>query len=135
MAKTYSTMTPEEQAMMISASLEFIRTVTTVYGSEEGMNLWGTLADSIDPDLKGELFFGMIIGKYGKNLVTIRKVNTNNVINIIKAIRTATVMGHKEAKDCYDYARDRGPKTIECKDQDVATWLIKELVNFGCAAI
>lgn len=135
MTKTYATMQPEEQAAMIAASLTFMRTVTNIYGAEAGMELWGSLADSVDPDLKGELFFGMITGKYGKNLVTINKVDTNNAVNIIKAIRTATGMGLKEAKDCYDYARDKGPKTIESVDYKIATGLIHALAGFGCIAI
>jgi hypothetical protein len=67
------------------------------------MKLWGQIASVLDPELKGAIFFALLTGESGSR-VTIRDYERNNTnkVSIIKAIRTVTGLGLKEAKDLSD---------------------------------
>jgi hypothetical protein len=86
--------------------MHFMRAITEAYGSEEGMKLWDTIASTLDPDIKGKIFFAMLTGEYNDRLtiqldMTMYRTHVPRVEGI-KAIRTVTGMGLKEAKDLHD---------------------------------
>jgi len=54
----------EHKEPIICAGMEFMRSITECYGSEEGMKLWDAIASTLDPSVKGEIFFAMISGQY-----------------------------------------------------------------------
>jgi hypothetical protein len=85
-----------------------MKVVTEIYGSEKGMDLWATIVDTIDDNLKGDIFFGMISGKYVANSVTITKCSPTDFVQMIKVVRTYTGMGLKDAKDLCDLLRNNG---------------------------
>ena len=88
---------------IVTSGINFMRDITEAYGAEDGMKLWGQIASVLDPDVKGQIFFALLTGESGSR-VTIRdyeRTNTNKV-SIIKAIRTVTGLGLKEAKDHAD---------------------------------
>jgi hypothetical protein len=89
---------------IITNGLHFMRSITEAYGAEEGMRLWDTIASTLDPDLKGEIFFAMISGTHNDTIV-LKRSNTSTITNrvaAIKEIRTWTGYGLKEAKDTSD---------------------------------
>ena len=97
-------MTSEDQRNnIISSGLHFMRSITEAYGAEEGMRLWDTIASTLDPNLKGEIFFAMLTGTHNDTIV-LRSVapNTDRVARI-KEIRNWTGYGLKEAKDASDW--------------------------------
>ena len=49
---TTITKDPELRDRLISSSITFMQTVTEVYGPEKGMELWGTIAETVDDNLK-----------------------------------------------------------------------------------
>jgi hypothetical protein len=115
--RDYAELDEEEKVMLVSSSLGFIRSVTEVWGPEKGMELWETISGTISVDLKGDLFFGMITGKYSLRGVTFTNLDpiamSNNFINMIKAVRTATGWGLKDAKDFCDAVKAGEVKTVE----------------------
>jgi len=129
----FDALSPESQDRLINSSLNLMRDLTEIHGSERGMALWDKISEVLGNDLKGKLFFGMISGHYSFNGVMFTKTNTNSPVPAIKAIRTATGAGLKEAKDIYDYVRDVGPKRIECKGESRLR-LLQELRESGNTA-
>ena len=101
----------EHKAEIIQSGMNFMRAITEAYGTDEGMKLWDTIASTLDPDIKGQIFFAMLTGEYN-NIITINSHQTGaNRIAMIKAIRVVTGLGLKEAKDLSDDLS--GGKTIK----------------------
>ena len=128
-------MIPEDfREEIIGNSIAFMKSITDAYGTEEGLKLWDTIADTLDPDLKGEVFFALLSGEYGGN-ITIRAVTIPyQKIPAIKALRSwdKNRMGLKEAKDAIEMVElQRKPFKfmVHAKDRHQA---IKELRNTGC---
>jgi hypothetical protein len=98
-------MIPEEHKQdIIQSGINFIRSITEAYGSDEGMRLWETMADTLDPSIKGHIFFAMLTGEYN-SVISIYKSDTHaNKVTMIKALRTVDKrrLGLKEAKDMCD---------------------------------
>jgi hypothetical protein len=94
------------EANILQSGIHFMRHITQAYGAEEGMKLWDAIASTLDPDIKGKIFIAMLLGEYNDTL-TIRldmvkyRVHVQRVEGI-KAIRTVTGLGLKEAKDIHD---------------------------------
>lgn len=87
---------------IISTCISFLKSITEAYGQETGLELWDTISNTLDPDVKGQIFFAMLCGQDG-NTITIRGFHpTANKVAIIKAIREVTGLGLKEAKDISD---------------------------------
>ncbi len=85
---------------IINEGIHFMRSITECYGPEEGMKLWDQIVSVLDPSVKGEIFFAMLMGNYGRR-IKISGIVANRVA-AIKAIRTVTGLGLKEAKDLND---------------------------------
>lgn len=86
---------------IIRSGISFMQRITDAYGSDEGMKLWDTIASTLDPDIKGEIFFALLTGKFN-SVVTIHSFSGTDRLTRIKAIRTVTGLGLKEAKDLSD---------------------------------
>ena len=112
-------MIPEEHKnSVISSGLHFMRSITEAYGVEKGMQSWETIADTLDPDLKGEIFFAMLAGTHN-NMIIIRGVDPSaNAVSCIKEIRNWTGFGLKEAKDAHDLVRSGKSVKIEVKPSE-----------------
>lgn len=87
---------------VIQSGINFMRSITEAYGTDDGMKLWDTIASTLDPDVKGEIFFAMLTGEYN-NIISISSYQPGlNRVGMIKAIRAVTGLGLKEAKDLSD---------------------------------
>ena len=98
-------MIPEEhKAAVISNGLHFMRAITEAYGAEEGMKLWDSIATTLGPDVKGEIFFAMISGTYNNRIRLDGADKYANKVEVIRAIRSVDSrnLGLKEAKDISD---------------------------------
>lgn len=103
-------MIPEgHKESIIQSGLNFIRSITEAYGTDEGMKLWDNIADTLDPDIKGHIFFAMLTGEYNSNITVSGHNGNADRIVMIKTIRNVDVRGLslKEAKDmiCNDLAK------------------------------
>ena len=96
---------------IIQSGINFMRSITEAYGTDEGMRLWDAIANTLDPDIKGQIFFAMLTGDYnGVVSISGAQAGSDRVWRI-KSIRSVTGMGLKEAKDLSDLL-DSG-KTIK----------------------
>jgi hypothetical protein len=102
------TISDENMDAIVSDGIAFIRSITTAYGSETGMELWETIADTLDPDVKGKIFFALLTGSHEDRVTLSGAVAGSNKIICIKLIRQYTGLGLVEAKDAYEQAGDYG---------------------------
>jgi hypothetical protein len=107
-------MMPDDQRNnIISSGLHFMRSITEAYGADEGMRLWETIANTLDPNLKGEIFFAMIAGTHNDTIMLRGVCASTDRVARIKEIRNWTGYGLKEAKDTSDWVE--AGKTIQLK--------------------
>lgn len=130
--REFNDLTTDEKSRAVGDSIALMRTLTEIWGSDRGMELWEKISEAIGDDIKGEIFFGMIAGRYHPRALFIKTAATYNLVSMIKAIRSATGMGLKESKDLCDLVKNEGPQKLECPDSDSAKLLAKELRNLGC---
>lgn len=129
--RDYVSLTAEEKHQLIHDSLCLMRTLTELWGSDAGILLWEKISEAIGNDAKGEIFFGMVTGKYMPGVVVINSAS-NDFVGMIKAVRNSTGVGLKEAKDLCDAVRNIGPQKINCGDRKQAEKLARELESLGC---
>jgi hypothetical protein len=118
-------MIPEEHKdAVIANGLHFMRSITEAYGADEGMRLWETIAGTLDPDVKGQIFFAMLTGTHN-NRIVLRRVgpNTDRVARI-KEIRNWTGLGLKEAKDASDMVELGKPMSLTVRPQDYSVAVV-----------
>lgn len=101
----------EQSDYIVSESISFIRAITSVYGSEEGMKLWETIADTLDPSIKGKTFFAMLTGSHEDRVTLSGYAAGANKIACIKIIRQYTGYGLVEAKNAYE-STEYGQKVV-----------------------
>ena len=107
-------MIPEgHKSNVISSGITFMCSITEAYGSEDGIKLWDAIAGTLDPDVKGAIFFALITGDYQGEIIA-RGFSSppQNYVDCIKTIRTYTGWGLKEAKDAAYLIRDGVRQTL-----------------------
>lgn len=87
---------------IIQSGINFMRSITEAYGTDEGLRLWDTIASTLDPDVKGEIFFAMLTGDYNGIINVASFQQGSDRVWRIKSIRAVTGLGLKEAKDLSD---------------------------------
>lgn len=87
---------------IIQSGINFMRSITEAYGTDQGMKLWDTISDTLDADIKGQIFFAMLTGEYNGTITIASHQPSANRLAMIKAIRVVTGLGLKEAKDLSD---------------------------------
>lgn len=96
---------------LISDGIRFLQSLNEYYGVDRAMAVWSALGPAMGDDVKGQVFMSMLSG----NAVTMRlqlsrpspmTFNPSTfggiAVPVIKAIRAATGLGLKEAKDLWD---------------------------------
>ena len=101
----------EHKQEIIQSGINFMRSITEAYGSDEGMKLWDNIASVLDPDVKGQIFFAMLTGQYTNVINVTGHTIGADFVRMIKTIRNVDKrgLGLKEAKDLVDGA----PKTVK----------------------
>lgn len=115
---------------IIQSGINFMRSITEAYGADEGLKLWDAIANTIDPDIKGQMLFAMLTGEYN-GLININSHQSGaNRVSMIKAIRVVSGLGLKEAKDLSDLVSSGKTIKVTCdpKKRDLA---LIELRNAG----
>jgi hypothetical protein len=94
----------EHREDIIQSGINFIRSVTEAYGTDDGMKLWEKISSVLDPDIKGQIFFALLTGEYNAIISISGRQPGANRVALIKAIRSVTLpsLGLKEAKDLSD---------------------------------
>lgn len=94
----------EHKEDIIQTGMSFMRAITEAYGVDEGMKLWDNIASTLDPDVKGQIFFAMLTGEYTTTINVSSHIVGADRVRMIKAIRNVDrrSLGLKEAKDMTD---------------------------------
>ena len=110
-------MIPENHSTaVISTGLHFMRAITEAYGPDEGMRLWETIANTLDPDVKGQIFFAMLTGTHNDTVV-VRGLQLNGIdkVKCVKEIRNWSGLGLKEAMDFWNQVYHGGVARLTVK--------------------
>ena len=129
--------TLDQRRQLTDSSLMFLRAVGNVYGGDRAMDLWGQLADTITPELKGWVFEAMLLGRMGAT-ITINGLSAHsNKVGVIKAIRTydRRCLGLKEAKDLYDLLAESGKEIVLEIFPEKTTAAAQEFRILGCRGL
>jgi hypothetical protein len=126
-------MTISDECMdaIICDGIAFLRSITTAYGSDEGMKLWDTIASTLDPSVKGKIFFAMLTDSHDDRVTLTGSVAGSNKIMCIKLIRQYTGYGLIEAKNAYEQAGEYGQKVPVKVDPKQRRLFIDELRQNG----
>ena len=120
---------------VVADGVQFLQSLTAHYGAEKGMEVWEAMGEAVGKEVKGKVFFAMLSGTVGNVRVRFTTSNStfvaNGAVACIKAIRAATNMGLKEAKDLYDLSKT-GPVTCTANNVELARILMRELRELGC---
>lgn len=84
--------------------IRFLESLTRHYGAEKGMEVWEKLGEAVGDEVKGKVFFSMITGE-SSNRIRIQRGTCTEAVAAIKAIRSGTGLGLKEAKDLWDLSQ------------------------------
>lgn len=96
----------EELDSVVLDGIRFLESITRCYGPERGMAVWDKMAEAFGEDIKGRVFFAMLTGDtVGR--VRFSSSECRQAVWVIKALRQATGMGLKEAKDLYDLSKTK----------------------------
>ncbi len=128
-------MIPEEHKInLINDGITFIRSITEAYGAEDGMALWEQISQSIDPELKGQIFFAMLTGD-NVNTIELRYTTSpagnDSFINQIKEVRASTGLELKDARDLTEKVRSGSPVKITLGDPTQRKRIMLNLKNVG----
>ena len=125
----------KHKQVLVDASIGFMQTVSEIYGAEKGQELWTAIADTVDPDLKGEVFMALLTGKYQQDKIHVKNPYLNSIQNkvaVIKCIRAhdRRRLGLKEAKDIADRL-DMGGKDVLEVEPHLRPAFVVELRKLG----
>mgnify|MGYP003345192649 CR=1 FL=1 len=108
---------------IVDAGINFLQAITHAYGTETGLQLWESMNQVLDDDVRGQVLLALLSGRHSAD-ITIRGISaspmhmslTGNIINMIKVLRSITNWGLKESKDAVDRLREYHPSpvTIPC---------------------
>ena len=120
----------EHKQDVIQSGINFMRSITEAFGTDEGMKLWNTIAETLDPDIKGQIFFALLTGEYNGVVTLTGAMQSANRVALIKAVRSVSGLGLKEAKDVCDRLCEGKPQklNVEPKNRNLA---LRELRDAG----
>jgi hypothetical protein len=128
----------DEKHDLIWSSINFMGTISKIYGPDKGMELWSSIADNIDPELKGLIFMHMLTGTHNSSKFMVRNPVTGRIedrVGLIRCLRTydRRRLGLKEAKDLVDNLDNGGSIFLEVDPQINPTFKA-ELHKFNLVA-
>lgn len=127
-------MTSDTMDMVVRDGIRFMESLTRHYGPDRGQEIWDGIGQVVGKEVKGKIFFAMITGDILSDQVTFTAGSAEqqgNAVPVIKAIRTYSGWGLKEAKDQWDHSKS-GRGVVRCETPDMARELIRHLRNLGC---
>lgn len=104
----------EHRDAVVTSGISFMQALSEAYGVEQGLALFETISQTLDPDVKGQIWMAMIRGDFQCRIVITGAVNHDRVA-MIKALRNATGWGIKEAKDAVFDLIEKGKHiSVQC---------------------
>lgn len=114
---------------VIFDGIRFMESIARHYGAERSIELWDKMGEAFGDEVKGKVFFAMLTGE-SSDRIRISRGTCTHAVEIIKAIRQATGMGLKEAKDAYDLTAIK-TVTIEGVQRELRSQFVRDLRSFG----
>jgi|GEM_PF-5727017 len=112
MSEDFETLDEIYQERIIEAGIEMMAAMTEAFGPERGKQVWDDMSDLLGNEIKYGVFTKMLMGHSSKK-VTLRGPRTyDNKVAVIKAIRAATGLGLKEAKEASESFEHPGEVAI-----------------------
>lgn len=107
-----------DRSDLIFSSIQFMETISRIYGADKGIELWSTIANTIEPDLKSQIFLHMLTGSHSSPKIHVRNPfmsRIENRVGIIRCIRTydRRRLGLLEAKKIVDSLDNGGSVVLE----------------------
>jgi ribosomal protein L7/L12 len=120
---------------VITDGINFLRSLTSYYGNDKGMEVWESMGDAIGKEVKGKIFFAMINGSHQNRLkfTCDQADKLGNNVQGIKTLRHYTGQGLKEAKDLWDDSKN-GLVVVDCNNDQIRG-LRADLRALGCKVI
>ncbi len=109
--------------------IRFLESITRHYGPEKGIEVWEKMGEAFGEDIKGKVFFSMLTGE-SSNRIRIQAGTCTEAVAAIKAIRTGTGYGLKEAKDAWDLSKHR-VVVLDNVQRDAKRVLVRDLRSLG----
>jgi ribosomal protein L7/L12 len=120
---------------VITDGINFLRSLTSYYGNDKGMEVWESMGDAMGKEVKGKIFFAMINGSHQNRLqfTCDQADKLGNNVQGIKTLRHYTGQGLKEAKDLWDDSKN-GLVVVDCNNDQIRG-LRADLRALGCKVI
>jgi hypothetical protein len=113
--------------------INFMRTICSAYGAEEGMKLWTQIADVLDPDIKGEVLFSLLRDINPSEIIIIGIDNdTFCKVNAVRTYRTATDSTLRDAMVAINQLIEFNNLKISLKPLAKRAYYMREFRKAGC---
>jgi hypothetical protein len=119
----------EEFEEVIFDGIRFMESLARHYGAERSIEVWDKLGEALGPDVKSQVFFSMLTGE-SSNRIRVSRGTCTEAVAAIKAIRQATGMGLKEAKDAWDLTAIK-TVTIDNVQRELRSDFVREIRRIG----
>jgi hypothetical protein len=123
---------------MINDGIRFLQSLNEFYGVDRAMEVWSALGPAMGDDVKGQVFMSMLSGNTAVMRLQLSRPSPmysnpspgSIAVPVIKAIRAATGLGLKEAKDKWDETASR-MIWLDCLSRKHAHIASEELRSLG----
>jgi hypothetical protein len=126
--------------ILINDSIRFLESLGNYYGAERAMEVWKALGPAVGDDVKGQVFMTMLSGSGNSMRLELSRPAMpysgpmhTIAVPVIKAIRTATGIGLKEAKDLWDTTESHSV-FLTCTSREHARSAKQEFLKLGMRA-
>ncbi len=119
---------------LIQDAINFMQSMTEYYGNERAMESWNLIAQALGDDVRTDIFMTLLEGG-SRKIINLSRTpeQAPNAISVIKAIRAATGLGLKEAKDLWELS-DRQTVRITLDAAASKATAIRDFRNLGMRA-
>ena len=109
--------------------IRFMESLARHYGAERSIEVWDKLGEALGQEVKSQVFFSMLTGE-SSNRMRVSRGTCTEAVAAIKAIRQATGMGLKEAKDAWDLTAIK-TVTIDNVQRELRSDFVREIRRIG----
>lgn len=117
------------QDEVILDGIRFMESLSRRYGAEHAIAVWDKIGEALGSDVKHQVFFAMLTGETS-NRMRVSRGTCTEAVGAIRAIRQATGMGLKEAKDLWDLTAVK-TVTVDGVQRDTRAAFERELRSLG----
>lgn len=119
----------ELEAEVIFDGIRFMESLSRCHGAEQAVAVWERLGEALGTDIKHQVFFAMLTGETS-NRMRVSRGTCTEAVAAIRAMRVATGMGLKEAKDLWDLTAVK-TVTIDGVQRELRTEFVREIRRLG----